>query len=244
MNKIEYEKRSHELLERWKRARPEYAGEGKRFSSDGIMNYEEWGKSKPKILFLLKENHAAEDEWEPDEGITVGSNVFSKNIARWRQILIELFTNPAKELAFSNIELPETINDIAIIEVKKLNEREGSSNYYDIRNYAIIDKDFLIEQFELINPDIVVCCSTGDYYEDDIFGEESWEQLLPVPIQRCNCYKHGNRLVIDFYHPSYKSEAQSKELFETLCSLIKKGNVFEKFGWKNEYEKTSQINKS
>jgi hypothetical protein len=235
MNKVEYEAKCDALFERWKKVRPEYENkiEGKRFSPDGIMNYEAWINSVPKILFLLKENHAADGVWEPWDGITVANNIFGLNIARWRQILIELNNNPAKELSFSNIELPKTIDDIAIIEVKKLNEGKGSSNYYDIRNYAIKDKDFMKEQFKLINPDIIVCCSTGDYYDEDIFEDEPWIQLYPSPIQKCNCYKHGNRLVIDFNHPSYKSEAQSEELFETLCRLIKEGNVFEKFDWKN-----------
>jgi hypothetical protein len=233
MNETEYIKSRDELFERWKKARPEFKVEGNRFSLDGIMNFDAWIKSKPKILFLLKENHAAEDDWEPSDGITRDANIFSLNIVRWRQILIKLSKNPAEEPSFSNIELPESVNDIAIIEVKKLNERKPSSNNADIKKYAIKDRELIKEQFKLINPDIIVCCSTGDYYDEDIYGDEPWIQLLPSPIKKCNCYKHGNRLVIDFYHPSYKSEAQSEELFETLCSLIKKGNVFEKFNWGN-----------
>jgi hypothetical protein len=58
MNADEYFKKREELFKRWKK---EY--EGKHFSCDGISNYEAWGKSKPKILFLLKENHA--NDWEP-----------------------------------------------------------------------------------------------------------------------------------------------------------------------------------
>lgn len=231
MNETEYEKSRDALFKRWKEARPEYEDkvDGKRFSHDGIMNYEAWINSVPKILFLLKENRAAKNEWEPWDGITVG-NIFSKNIARWRQIIIELFKNPAKELSFSNIELPETIDDIAIIEVKKLNEGKGSSNYYNIKNYAIKDKDFLKEEFELINPDIVVCGNTGDYYGDIIY-EDSLEAL--INDSECYCYKHGNRLVIEFYHPSTRSEEKEKELFEILCRMIKNGNVFEKFNWGN-----------
>jgi len=56
------------------------------------------------------------------------------------------------------------VNEIAIIEVKKLNEGRGSSSYYNIRNFARQDKDFIKEQIELINPDIVFCCGKGDFY--------------------------------------------------------------------------------
>jgi len=142
---------------------------------------------------------------------------------------MELYKNPAKELSFSTIELPKTIDDVAIIEVKKLNERKGTSNYYKIKNYAIRDKDFLKEEFELINPDIVVCGNTGDYYGDIIYGEDSSEAL--INDSKCYCYKHGNRLVIEFYHPSTRSEEREEDLFDILCRMIKNGNVFEKFNW-------------
>jgi len=110
-----------------------------------------------------------------------------------------------------------------------LNERKGTSNYYKIKNYAIRDKDFLKEEFELINPDIVVCGNTGDYYGDIIYGEDSSEAL--INDSKCYCYKHGNRLVIEFYHPSTRSEEREEDLFDILCRMIKNGNVFEKFNW-------------
>jgi len=87
MNKVEYEKKRDELFEKWQNSQPEFKEEGNRFSLDGIMNFEAWIKSKPKILFLLKENHS-EDDWEPSYGITRDANIFSLNIVRWRKILI------------------------------------------------------------------------------------------------------------------------------------------------------------
>jgi len=128
---------------------------------------------------------------------------------------------------FSRVELPKHVNDIAIIEVKKLNEAKGSSSYYNIRNFARQDKDFIKEQIELINPDIIFCCNTGDFYCDDIYGDEDWQHLICV--SKCNCYKHGNRVVIDFYHPSTRSKQRDKELFDILHRMIKQGNVFEMF---------------
>jgi hypothetical protein len=233
MTEAEYQKSQAELFARWKQARPEYDNEleGKRFSLDGIQNYTSWRKSAPKILFLLKENRAAADDWEPCQGINRDANPFSLNITRWRQSLMDSYQKSPKETPFSPLELPKQVNDIAIIEVKKLNEGKGSSSYNDIRYYARKDKDFIKEQIELLNPDIIYCCSTGDFYSDDIYGDEDWHHL--ICDSKCNCYKHGNRLVIDFYHPSTRSKQRERELFDILQRMIKQGNVFEKFNWGN-----------
>lgn len=231
MTEAEYQKSQAELFARWKQARPEYdnESEGKRFSLDGIQNFDAWENSIPKILFLLKENRAPEDEWEPCQGINRDANPFSINITRWRQLIIDSYQKSPKEPSFSPLELPEHVNDIAIIEVKKLNEGKGSSSYNDIRYYARKDRDFIREQIELINPDIIFCCSTGDFYGDDIYGDEQWEHL--VHDSRCDCYKHGNRLVIDFFHPSTRSGEKEKELFDIINRMIRQAKVFEKFNW-------------
>ena len=139
--------------------------------------------------------------------------------------------NSTKEISITNLELPETINDIALIEVKKLNEGRSTSDDKEINMYAKIDKDFIKEQIDLINPDIILCCYTGEAYADHLFIEDAWEKL--ISISKCNCYKDFNRLVIDFYHPSTRSDERAKELFDILCKMIKEGNVFKKFSWNN-----------
>lgn len=231
MNKDEYEIRKKKLFDKWQKERPEYANEtgSKRFSDDGIQNFDSWMSSKPKILFLLKENPAPEGNWEPCWEINRDANSLSWNIIRWRQLLIDLYNEPSKEPTFIRQELPESVNDIAIIEVKKVNEGKGSSSYNDIRNYARKDRDFIKEQIVLINPDIIFCCNTGDFYSDDIYGDEPWEEL--IKDSKCVCYKHDNRLVIDFFHPSTRSGKREKELFDILHLMITRGKVFEKFSW-------------
>ena len=227
MTEVEYQKSQAELFARWRRTQKEYENksEGKRFSLDGIQSFDAWKNSIPKILFLLKENRAAEDDWEPCQGINRDANPFSLNITRWRQFIMDSYQKSPKEPLFSPLELPEHVNDIAIIEVKKLNEGKGSSSYNDIRYYARKDRDFIKEQIDLVNPDIIFCCSTGDFYSDDIYGDEDWLPL--ICDSKCNCYKHGNRLVIDFYHPSTRSKQREKELFDILHRMIKNGNIFE-----------------
>ncbi len=235
MTKEEYQTETNDLFERWQKDRPEFKEEGKRFLIDGIMNFENWLIAKPKILFLLKENRAAEDDWEPSDGINTQANKFSLNVARWTQIIRELYCNPDANPSFDDIILPVSFNDIAIIEVKKLNEGKGKSSTSNLRKYARMDRILIQQQMELINPEIIICGNTCDLYGDIIYGDEEWEKLISFPYYAC--YKHRNRLVIDLYHPSTIS-IDDKELFEILCKMIKDGKVFDKFSW---YKSNSQI---
>jgi hypothetical protein len=229
MTKEDYTTKTDDLFKRWLKERPEYKGEGKRFSIDGIMNFDNWIATNPKILFLLKENRADEDDWEPSDGINTQANRFSKNIARWTQVIREMYANPNAEPSFDDIVLPVAFNDIAIIEVKKLNEGNGQSSPADLKRYAREDKLFIQEQLEIINPEIIICGNTCELYGDIIYGDEEWERLIYFPHYAC--YKHRNRLVIDLYHPSQRANSKDREIFEILCRMIKEGNVFEKFNW-------------
>lgn len=234
MNSAEYTKRKDDLFSRWKQARPEYESEGKRFSDDGIIDYDAWSKSKPKILFLLKENWADEENWEPSWGISSYANLFSKNIALWSNLIKELYYHPEKVLNNDSILIPKKISDLAIMEIKKVNEGKPSSSDHEIQNYAIRDRDFIIEQIELINPDVILCGKTGEIYGDDIYGDEPWDELINIKgksFGSVSCYKHRNRLIIDFYHPSYW--AGSSELFDSLNRMIIEGKVFQFFNWDN-----------
>ena len=63
MKKIEYEEKINHLFDEWKKARPEYELGENCFTHDGIANFDNYNKSKPKILFLLKEN------WDRDHDL-------------------------------------------------------------------------------------------------------------------------------------------------------------------------------
>ena len=224
MSNTEYQEKITSLFKRWKEARPEYEQNGHCFTEDGIANFDNWEKAKPKILFLLKENH--EDGWQPSEPIQLIDKPFNMNIARWRQIIIELFNNHNKELDFESIKLPEIIDDIALVDIKKLNEWKCKSDDKEIYRYAGQDKDFLMEQISLINPNIILCCKTFEALDENIYSTEDWEELISE--SNCKCYRFENRLVIDFYHPSTRNADREKELFEILVKMLKEGKVFEK----------------
>jgi hypothetical protein len=234
MNKLDYKNRQDDLFERWKRERPDYESNGRRFVNDGITDVSKWNDAKPKTLFLLKEN--PDGEWEPAEGITTNSGPFSRNIVRWHSVLQALFQEPSAVLSFTNIRLPETVKNIALVEVKKVNEGRRTSSPKEILKYAANDSKFLKEQIELIQPEVIFCCYTSNAYEE-IYPNEPWEEkICCVPAKwnpkgHCSCDKHRGRLVIDFYHPSQRIRDRDKDLFEMLCEMIQKHRVFDRFSW-------------
>ncbi|MDP1744850.1 MAG: hypothetical protein Q8L90_04695 [Bacteroidota bacterium] len=230
------ENKHKELLEKWNKTRPEYNQENG-FTSDGPSNWHEWTEQKPRILFLLKE---ALDTFTPSNPTQhqIGAKSFGLNIARWKYAIKKLYENPHETLSFPSKEFIKewsnnTNADIAIVEVKKFDENNGVSNPKKISSYAMRDKEFLKEQIRLINPQIILCCKTGDDYANYLYIEDYDIKEPLISDSNCNCYKDVNRLIIDFYHPSTRNEARAKELFEILCKMIKEGNIFKKFDWGN-----------
>lgn len=234
MQKEEYLSRQNELFEQWKVARPDYIsnnGECPWFCEDGIINYERWEKQIPKILFLLKDEWSGWEPWSDDPDSHYAKHQFGLNILRWRNLIEKLYSSPKDAIQF----LPSPDDDmrrqafegIAIMEVIKKSEGNTSCPDSKVREYARKDKDFLKEQIELINPHIILCGKTGDAYSDDIYGEEKWDEI--VIKERCGCYRHRERLVIDFWHPS--SRLGAEYLFNLLSDLLLKGEVFNKFNF-------------
>jgi len=140
--------------------------------------------------------------------------------------------------SFTDIDsiLPQNTNDIALVEVKKVNEGQRSSALKKIIEYALRDRGFLTEQIDLIQPEVILCCYTIDAY-DGIYPEDADEpcqQLSCVPVKwntkHVYCYKHHGRLIIDFYHPSIRG-GHDEQLFEMLSELLQNGHVFDHFGW-------------
>jgi hypothetical protein len=231
MTREQYEKSRDDLFDRWLKARPEYEEDNKEFTRDGISNFERWEKQEPKILFLLKEAWGGFIPLHPEQKI---KGMFGINIARWKLVIKELYNNRDAEPVFMEAwQRPEYNDDIAIVEVKKVDEEKTSSNINIINEFAVRDSAFLKEQIDLINPDIVFCCGTTDAYGNHIFGDDTWEQISSIFEPRpCHCYKHKNRLIIDFYHPTLIG-TDPKMMVNLLGRLIKEGNVFDKFDWKN-----------
>jgi hypothetical protein len=232
MNQAKLKKQEHdELLNAWTEKYQEQIENGANFTIDGPINWDIWENTDLKILFLLKEAHG---DYEPNLLPPSIGNSYSKNIARWRFALNTLYNNPSQKPKFpdnSIFENPsDSFSDIALVEVKKLNENKNISSNNEIKDYAKQDATFLKKQIEIINPQIVFCCYTDESY-DIIFEDDSFTKL-GSSINKCQAFKSNNKLVIDFYHPSTRNGNRDRELFDTLCELIIEGKIFSEFNWK------------
>lgn len=191
------------------------------FFRDGVLSNEAWSTATPKVLFLLKESYG---DWHGIEGpinIYNGKNrKFWWNIVRWKYLINHLVNHneiadfPKKE------DLPEVsmkdgfLDDIAYVNVKK-SIGTSKSNNNEIQNYARKDKAFLAEQIDAINPDIILCGSTFWSYHVVYDGNNTMQQVSD------RVHVHGDRVVLDYYHPGYFS-AKGGELglYNMLASIV------------------------
>ena len=88
------------------------------------------------------------------------------------------------------------LKGIAIIDVKKINNSNSTSNNSIINKYAKNDKELLEEQNKIINPNIILCGATFSSYK--IIFENSPE----IKKISSKCFIHNDRLIIDFEHVS------------------------------------------
>lgn len=187
--KYEHEK----LMNEWKRNRSHYQN----FVTDGILNYEVYYSSKPKIAVLLKESN---DDFIDIAPIThKGYGPDGNSHLFWRHINIFIHVATAawdnQQMSYTTIhEITEKpINSIAYINVKKNAENKPKSDNNDILSYAKQDAYFLQKQIEIIRPEVIFCCNTKNCYD---FIEETQH------INH-NVFMTNDKLIIDYYHPSY-----------------------------------------
>ena len=202
------------------------------FVYDGILNYSIWENYSPKVLFLLKEStndfkNIAEQKIDIRQG---SGNHFWWNICYWKYLIEQLYKNKNPEF-INKDNLPEVkynnhiLDSIAYVNIKKNCENKNSSKDKDIFQYAINDKSLLVEQIDLINPNVIFC-------SDITF--KSYKHLYPDNLKMINttCYNHNNRLIINFRHPGFfQIEGGRERNFYDLKKQLTESNIFTNFRW-------------
>ena len=152
---------SQPLLNKWKKDRPNY----KNFCSDGILVPQRWESSNSKILFLLKETYVDFIDITGELGPKGTSKTFWRKMKLWTYIVDELFENRNPDPNKVGV-IKEIPNDTsAYVNLKKNAEKIARTNDFksddaDIMQYVEHDKEYLVEQIKMINPKIILCCST------------------------------------------------------------------------------------
>lgn len=204
----------------------ELESDRKEFTWDGPSDWEIWTSSVPKIVFLLKESRQG---FHPSKIDQPNETKFSKNLSRWSFAISNLFSKNLTVDFPDDDLLPDTMNHLCIVEVKKLNEEKPKSDPSEILEYAKNDKEFLKQQIDILEPDIVVCCGNIDWYDTIYEGNYEFEEKLSV-IDNKSCWLVDNRLVIDFVHPTtwqpwIDPNERDYQLFDTLVRLLSEENV-------------------
>jgi len=185
------------LFAEWKEAR-NYAG----FFHDGVIGEDDWKNVSPRIVFVLKENHS--DGWRIDGPIDIrgGTNrQFFPNLARWKYLIDTIARTAGVPDYPSDAELQEHqggwhLRNAAYVNIKKPKGRSKSSAT-DIMSYAKTDRGYLRREIDIVDPHIVVCGRTFWPYHAIYDGNNSIRQVTD------RLHMHGNRVVIDFYHPGW-----------------------------------------
>ncbi|MDF0714845.1 hypothetical protein PY092_01690 [Muricauda sp. 334s03] len=190
----------NQLFKKWENETPDYQG---KFIKDGINNEDLYLKAKTKILFLTKEPNNPKQEagdfrewWK--EGLKY---TFSHRLAEWSYGILKDF--PEFELMWHDKEgFKNVIFHVAFMNVKKIGGG-GKSNYSEMEKHLLQNKEWLLKQIEIIEPDIIITGLTWGKLRNKLFDTVEWKSSgYNITIGR---YK--NSKIIDFYHPSARNAA-------------------------------------
>jgi hypothetical protein len=228
MDRNDYLKKVNSIFEKWNFER----NYSEAFVRDGILDFECFRNQRPKILFLLFETYnnyrQIGDSYDKSGEVNIHDgtgNFFWWNICRWKHSIYQIYNNKNIRPTFpENNTFPELIRDIAIVDIKKKDDNKSTTYRPEIINYAKNDREYLKEEIELINPNIIFCGSTFEYLKI-IFNSGN---IVPLTKQKKNCYKFNNSLIIDFYHPSIRRKHKP---YDELCDLLINYRVFDSFKW-------------
>ena len=188
------------------------------FKRDGIVDEYLFTKTKTKVLYITKEpndpKQSAGDyrEWWK-EGVKYS---FSHRISEWSYGILNDF--PQYDEIRNNTKLiNECILKIAFMNIKK-SGGGGGSKYDEIMDHLKMNFNFLHQEIQIINPDIIITGLTWKETRQALFPKVIWKNSgFAVAIGR---YK--NAKVIDFYHPSSRTAPSAS--YSLLQNIVKSDN--------------------
>ncbi len=192
------------------------------FVFDGIVDENEWDKQETKICFLLKEAYTKDktnhfkwslSKWLSEDKKSV-INTWN-TVALWTYGILHTTKTAIPEFPdtkdFDKAKKHCLLKRISAINIKKVDGQE-TSNWYDLKDYAISDKLLLKKQIERIDPDIVVCGSTFDllriiygasYNEKKKCVDDNGEIKITNKGYTIITNSKGKKtIIINYYHPA------------------------------------------
>lgn len=190
---------------------------------DGITDYDQFGKSGMKILWIMKETNQSNTP-HADDLRNFHKNV--KTYPRWRRtykVIIKatygILNNKAYNEIPSEADISDILNEIAFINVKKTGGGSNSS-WSQIYNHYIRNKEVILEQVACIEPDIIINCSRIFPVFKDL------TQMEYQSVGNFNVAKTKNGLIINAFHPNQRTinQEQYYNLIKQCVKLYKNNN--------------------
>lgn len=208
------------LFDEWKLKRP-------KLITDGVVNEKKYNDSTLKVLYILKEANGGKG-WDLRKLLGDGGHASTwNNIARWQYGI----NNYQNEISWDNVKnidqkfRKEQLETSAVINLKK-DSGGSSANSKEIWTYAWDDKDFLKKQIAIYNPDIIICCGTGEIVREreliDKWGKDKWEKSSREVKYHIKEVGDKKQIIISFCHPAIRSNAKDKfnQLVKTIQEII------------------------
>lgn len=199
----------------------EWAAGSESFVPDGVVSEQDFLSARRKICFVLKEvNDPDGGGWDLCEFISLGAQARTwNNIARWARGIEKLDDG----LSYEEIEEVNEDNrkswlkPICAMNLKKW--PGGSSTIAsELAHYTKRDAAFIKRQWELYEPDITICCGSGEY-----FAEAMGLPLEPWPKSHSGVEFYEispKKFIFHYGHPQPRGVFH-KDLYEWLMSAIK-----------------------
>jgi hypothetical protein len=221
MNKELYLSESDKLFTEWEN---DPFHDKKKFFRDGIVEYDYWESSPVKTMFLFKEAYTrGEDGYDLAKELS-DSAPYGRwwRVPQWAYAIREVLTKGLKPAFPNDLKSGgdwdkgnDLLSSSAIVNIKK-SKGESASKPFDLMNYTLHDQHRLQAQIDLIDPNVVYCGNTINYYKA-IYPKDKLELIDNSSF----IYNHKNRLVISYYHFTQHSWSD-KEVFEEICEKLLK----------------------
>lgn len=190
------------------------------FIYDGIIDYNYWNDSKSKVMFFLKEAYYDKyTDWSLTNEISqVWKGPKYKmwwTISYWLYAIQETNEDSIPHFPESDEELElcrKYLLGSSIVNIKKSNGN-SSSSYDDLKIYLEKDSSELKEQIENINPKIIVCGYTYEFFEKLFPSTKKIDNRIDF------LFKVNSTLVLDYWHPA--NQYPDKLCYYTICALIR-----------------------
>lgn len=171
---------------------------------DGIVDENYYLSAKYKIVYILKEVNGGQG-WNLTDFLKNGGRPQTwNNIARWTEAILEIGNGVEKDWNYwLNNNEERRLKYLRYIGAINLKKTSGTyaSNGKEIFQAALNNRDIVKKQIDLYQPNIIICCGTGDAFADTYFAKD--ETIQWKSTKRGIWYiKQSDKIIISFSHPA------------------------------------------